>query len=368
MALMFTRIARNFARNGYFPTDEVTLARIMEALAPCANGEMRILDPCAGEGVALAEAAHHLGVGRVQSLGVEYDAERAWHAKTMLGRCLHSDLFSMQITRRSVGLLWLNPPYGDLVTDRGMTAGKRFEGRSRLEKLFYERTIWLLQPDGVLVLIVPRSVLDEEFCGWIAGHFTDVEAFLAPEQKFKQVVVLGRRRRSGDGSGVVVTRKRLRTFAQDDDDASVLPEVWTLVPYTVPAVPHGAFAFQSMAVEPRQLAVEIGRFPTLWNQFDVHFGCKAAVQRRPLRRPSDWHLALLLAAGDISGVVTARDGRQFVVKGSCHKEKQARTEIVMDDDGNPSEVRTLTDKFVSQITALDFTPGSEMFGRRLTIL
>ena len=27
MALMFPRLARNFARNGYFPTDEVTLER-----------------------------------------------------------------------------------------------------------------------------------------------------------------------------------------------------------------------------------------------------------------------------------------------------------------------------------------------------
>lgn len=30
MALMFPRLARNFARNGYFPTDEVTLLALME--------------------------------------------------------------------------------------------------------------------------------------------------------------------------------------------------------------------------------------------------------------------------------------------------------------------------------------------------
>lgn len=58
MALMFPRLARNFARNGYFPTDEVTLERALQALTPAPSGRMRICDPCAGEGVALAEAAH----------------------------------------------------------------------------------------------------------------------------------------------------------------------------------------------------------------------------------------------------------------------------------------------------------------------
>jgi hypothetical protein len=60
MALMFPRLARNFIRNGYFPTDEPTLERALSALAP-SPGSMSILDPCAGEGVAIAEAAHALG-------------------------------------------------------------------------------------------------------------------------------------------------------------------------------------------------------------------------------------------------------------------------------------------------------------------
>ncbi len=89
MALMFPRLARNFARNGYFPTDEVTLERALQALAPAPSGRMRICDPCAGEGVALAEAAHILGRDKVQALAVEYDRERADHARGLLDRVLH---------------------------------------------------------------------------------------------------------------------------------------------------------------------------------------------------------------------------------------------------------------------------------------
>ena len=54
MALMFPRLARNFVKNGYFPTDEPTLERALNALMP-SDGTMCILDPCAGEGVAIAE-------------------------------------------------------------------------------------------------------------------------------------------------------------------------------------------------------------------------------------------------------------------------------------------------------------------------
>lgn len=60
MALMFSRLARNFARNGYYPTDKLTLERTLQALVPASSGRMRILDPCSGEGVALAEVAHRL--------------------------------------------------------------------------------------------------------------------------------------------------------------------------------------------------------------------------------------------------------------------------------------------------------------------
>src|SRR5688572_16377844 len=91
MALMFRRIARNFARNGYFPTDEPTLERVLTALAP-SPGPMCILDPCAGEGVAIAEVAHALGRDQVTAYAVEYDLDRATHARALVDHCLHSDL------------------------------------------------------------------------------------------------------------------------------------------------------------------------------------------------------------------------------------------------------------------------------------
>ena len=144
MALMFPRLARNFIKNGYFPTDEPTLERALSALAP-ASRSMSILDPCAGEGVAIAEAAHALGREQVKAFAVEYDAERATHARKLVDRCLHGDLMDTLISRQSFGLLWLNPPYGDLSRGVDGNIGYQGKGRARLEKLFYQRTLPLLQ-------------------------------------------------------------------------------------------------------------------------------------------------------------------------------------------------------------------------------
>ena len=148
MALMFPRLARNFAKNGYYPTDEPTLERALNALMP-SDGPMCILDPCAGEGVAIAEASHALGREQTKAFAVEFDAERARHARGLVDHCLHADLMDTMISKQSFGLLWLNPPYGDLSKDVNGNIGYQGQGRPRLEKLFYQRSLSLLQYGGV---------------------------------------------------------------------------------------------------------------------------------------------------------------------------------------------------------------------------
>src|SRR3546814_11066738 len=50
MALMFPRLARNFIRNGYFPTDEPTLERALSALAPSPGAMSKIGSASCREG------------------------------------------------------------------------------------------------------------------------------------------------------------------------------------------------------------------------------------------------------------------------------------------------------------------------------
>ena len=95
------------------------------------------------------------------------------------------------ISRQSFGLLWLNPPYGDLVADHSGASQYQGSGRKRLEKAFYQRCLPLLQYGGVMVLIVPHYVLDDELTGWLSNHFTGLRIYAAADPTFKQVVIFG---------------------------------------------------------------------------------------------------------------------------------------------------------------------------------
>ena len=260
MALMFPRLARNFVKNGYFPTDEPTLERALTALAPAeaSAGPLCILDPCAGEGVAIAEAAHALGREQVQAFAVEYEAERARHARQLVDRCIHGDLMDTLISRQSFGLLWLNPPYGDLSKDTNGNVGYQGQGRARLEKLFYQKALPLLQYGGVLIYIVPHYVLDAELVGWLTRHFAELRIYRAVDTQFKQVVIFGRKVRQRDqaSESVKATRALLLQIGLGDAEAEELPVEWPFLPYTVPATAEPEH-FYRVTMEPEQFAEEV---------------------------------------------------------------------------------------------------------------
>ncbi|MGE0371799.1 MAG: DUF6094 domain-containing protein [Gammaproteobacteria bacterium] len=368
MALMFPRLARNFIKNGYFPTDEPTLERALSALAPC-SGSMCILDPCAGEGVAIAEAAHALGREQVTAFAVEYDAERAAHARRLVDRCLHGDLMDTLISRQSFGLLFLNPPYGDLTRGVDGNIGYQGQGRPRLEKLFYQRSLPLLQYDGVLVFIIPFYVLDAEFVGWLTRHFADLRIYRAVDTQFKQVVIFGRRVRQREqiSDDTKTARDLLLQVGKGDIEAEELPGEWPFLQYTVPASPVEPEHFYRVTLEPEQFADEVQRLQGLWPSIDTHLGAAQQSLRPPARALSQWHLALALAAGAISGVVTSKTGKVLAVRGDTHKEKSLATEYTERDDGSIAETRILTDRFVPVIRAWDMTLNSPTRGQVLTI-
>jgi Uncharacterised methyltransferase family (DUF6094) len=368
MALIFPRLAQNFVKNGYFPTDVTTLTRISRALDVSAGDQIRLLDPCCGEGVALSILADNLRElsAYAQTYGVEIDAERAWHAKQVLQTVGHCDIHDVMISQRSFGLLFLNPPYGDVLSDKAQTGdtGKR----ERHEKIFCRRTFSLLQFGGVLVLIVPFYIVDQELATLIARHFDRVQAFMAPEQQFKQCVIFGIKRRAATPDPELV--KSLTSFGKGEQQRE-LPESWTQMPYEVPASPAGdTFAFSVARLDPRQLEHELQttlRSATMWPKFRNAFGrSMASDRRRPLCNLSRWHLALALAAGQIRGVVSAPDGRRYLVKGDTHKDKSTHIEYEPREDGSMVATTVATDKFVPVIRAIDFTPGPT-FGRIVTI-
>ena len=369
MALIFQRLARNFIKNGYFPTDEMTIARLL-AMLTVEPGSMRIIDPCCGEGVALAECANHFRESGAQvfSAGIEYDAERATHAKTLLDHVVHADINDSVVTPGQFNLLWLNPPYGDRITDQVVREANQ-KGRDRWEKYFLARALPMLTVGGLLIYIIPHYVIDRHLAKQLARGLDGLSVYRLAEDQFKQVVVLGYRRRV-ENQGEPSLVNLLLDIGNDRNAAPELPEV----PDRFYAIPVLTAEMQRRSVEirsirpTRELAGEvINKHPCLWDEFAQHFKQRSIVRRRPVRELSPWHLALMLAAGQVSGVVSSGTGRQLLVKGATHKEKEVTVEFTEDDDGNVEEKRILTDRFVPIIKAIDVTSDAITYGDIFTI-
>ncbi len=384
MALMFQRLARNFAKNGYFPTDEKTIEGILSRLTfdvkknEDKQGVVRMLDPCCGEGIALAECSEYLDTkftGRanikIEAVGIEIDEKRAYHAKSMsnLDTIVHGNLSDCYIVQRQFGLLFLNPPYGDILADKANLSEDT--GRERYETMFYDNTNKLLQFGGVLVFIVPNTCLSEKLSKMIASHFDQVTVYASPEQKFKQVVIFGICCRSKPADKVVVDK-----LLKVADDITTVDTINPRVRrgndfiYNIP-VSFGVLKLNQIEIDAKQLAdevVNLDKKGSLWSNFDTHFNSVNKNTYRPLHKMSDWHLSLALAAGQVSGIVKSKDGRYLLVKGRTFKDKKTTTETNIDETtGNVSEKRTLTDVFVPSIKAIDFTKGSDTFGEVVTI-
>lgn len=367
MALMFSRIAHNFIKNGYYPTDEVTLGRLLQAIDAPAQ-RVAVLDPCCGEGSALAELAAHLKSMDAQPMtyGVEYNAQRASNARQWLDVVAHADISDMAIKVRQFGALFLNPPYGDMVSDQAQL-DIAHAGRQRLEKHFYRLAHPWLAADGVLVLILPHTVFDTELANLIAKSYRDVHVFMAPEQQFKQCVLFGIKRRSDKLD--IELAKQLVAMGTGEQLPPELPEHWSLPRYTIPECRLEAMHFVASRIQGDGLHHELCRLErhTMWPQFEREFGVQVQAHRRPLRPLRDWHLALALAAGQISGMVESSDGRKLLVKGDTHKARSLKVTFEeAGKDGDVREVKTFTDRFVPVIKGIEFTPGP-MFGNLVTI-
>lgn len=362
MALMFQRIAYNYAKNGYYPTDSVTMERLLQAIDSDGTA-VSIFDPCCGEGSALAEVKHHLQTlgTNPTAYGVEFDLERAQQAKKMLDYCIKSDINDCYFKDAGVGLLFLNPPYGQTVRDMS-ASGYKME---RLELLFLKKTMPSLQLGGMMVLIVPNTILDEQYATILARNFDRIEAYLAPERQFKQVVIFAQRTKlkaKPDAAALLHLKQAAENAIPE------LPEIWTKLKYSIPQQPATLFKPITIQLDSMQLkeSIQANLKQTLWNDFATIFTTCKIASRRPLKPLSQWHLALALASGQIGGMIESSTGRRLLIKGSTHKVKQRTKRLEETENGDFIEVIHDLDRFVPIIKAIDFTAGPQ-FGTLVEI-
>ncbi len=366
MAAMHPRVAHNYLKDGYYPTDVSTLTLIAERLCFKA-GCQRLFDPCCGEGKALAQLEAQIEShpqSTLHTYGVELDTERAKVASQCLDTVLRSNAFDTMIGAGSQTLLFLNPPYGDAVADQ---VEKQQREMARLEVQFTQRMLPTLKRDGVLVLVVPFPSLTSAFSRYLSMRLREVQVFYAATDRFKQVVIMGRKA-DMRGNQHQAERSTTAQSLMRVGEGQALPPQWlatadSVRKLEVPSINDVPFRFELVRPDIEQLAEAFHAHGGLWPTFDTQFNqARHQCVPRPLRKLSPWHLSLSLAAGQIAGKVVSNDGiRTLLVKGGTQKVQRTITSV-----DESQTITTKVDQFQPLIRAIDLTPG-ERFGHIVVI-
>jgi len=132
----------------------------------------------------------------VETIGIELSEARATDGSTRgtLSTMVHADAFDVGVTKRSCSLLFLNPPYDHEVT----TDSNEFQKKKRLEETFLRTYLSVLQPDGLLIYIVPRHIIAKETVArYISNNINLLSCTKIAEaeyEQFQQVILIGTKR------------------------------------------------------------------------------------------------------------------------------------------------------------------------------
>ncbi len=328
------------AKMGYYPTPPSVVSLISQILVRNGQGNIRLLDPCAGEGIALK----HIGeVLSAETYGIELDKERGRIAGDNLTRCLITDYQATCISNQAFSLLYLNPPYDWALKNDEVSASERYE------RTFLKNTIRYLIPGGILVYLIPQGRLDKTIAKILAYRFKDVRVFRFPDDEyktFKQIVLFGvlkKRAEEDDGLTQYLTdvgrNKAIVPFLDRSECRYIIPPS--------PSVKN--FIFRTTSIDPSELEIEVQTYGLCDKINHLVKPLSLSERIKPIMPLRQGHLAQLLACGMMNGVVFDRNGRNpLVVKGITRKEVETRTEY---EEGKQKVIET--DKIVITINAIN---------------
>lgn len=315
------------ARMGYYAAHPAAVSAVRERLSRSMNGDCLVLDPCAGAGDALVQLARELGA---VPYGVELDAGRGEALGAQVNHTLApADFLGCRISPRTFSFIWCNPPY-DYATG----------GEGRVEHKFLEAVVPLLVEDGVLALVCPENIASGYKMGdFLDYHFYDISAmpFPAEVRKYKEVVVLGKRRKETNRhfDGYNVWRKAISKRIE-----------YTLPPGRPPA------QFIKWELTDPELEECLTSSPLNGILRAPPEGVD--LRPRPPMSPGKGHRALLLASGHLDGLICPPDEPPHVIRGVATKETYVAEQTETENEKGDITSRTVfSEKQVLTIRALD---------------
>jgi hypothetical protein len=333
----FTMRLAGQQKGGYYPAPPAAIAAALDRLqlAPKTSlADITVLDPCAGEGLALAQIRDTLGIPEGNAYGIELDMVRGerlraaiYHndkARVVSNVAAPSGALGTDVANNSFSLAWVNPPYDD-----------ELGGGSRVETSFLQWVTPKIRTGGVLMLVVPEPQTQRygAICQWLGPRFDQVNLMPFPggHRRFREVVVFGRKRES---------------YVEDYLDG--VPPLRGFEKWDLPK----------------------GRHPWIFQKFvptDIEVGAMfAASPLQKLRQPpaelplasppmplKTGHIAMLLSSSLLDGRLAPEGEPPHVVRGMAEKRKYlASREESEDESGNVSIKTVYSEKIELTVRAV----------------
>ncbi len=303
------------ARLGFYPTPDRVMHLLREWIEPHPHG-WTLLDPCCGEGAARLLSAP-------LTYGIELEVNRAQMTRDNGGfsEVLTGDIESARVPQKSLSALYLNPPYDD-----------GLDGRVELD--FLRRATPWLQLQGLLLFVVPGKQVKSFLAHYLAQRYEFVGAWRFPDPEYAaygQVVVVGRKRAvpmAVGASGHVITQAVAAAPILEPPGASGVR--WG-VPFGEPIHLRGAEWDPAELLEDLT-AAQGGGWTTVFQKSAQKTQLAESVITTPLTLHRG-HLALMLAAGQVRGVLGTGEMRH-AIKGRVKVESVSDTRLKYTSDGS----------------------------------
>lgn len=287
-------------RGGYYKCAPEVVA-LIGRLIGYRNGA--ILDPCAGEGEAIDVLARTMGVPGEKVYAIELERERCATTRARLeGIGAHvmevCSFFEAKVSAGSLATMFVNPPFDDNVHG------------GRVEVDFLIRSTSLLVAGGVLCLVVPEHVAENWYQPipmHLVEHYEQLAVLTFPEEyrPFNEVVIIGIKRRHHVPVADDAWEKEVHHGALAE----------CLLKWTGPDKEVAPKTFEKGGLTEEELLEALAVSP-LWKMTDLPDARRTPRPPLPLSRG---HLALMLASGQLDGIVAPPDDEPHIVRGVALK-------------------------------------------------
>ncbi|MCM1194221.1 MAG: DUF6094 domain-containing protein, partial [Acetatifactor muris] len=303
---------------GYYPTDIEHVNYLSRGIEFPENITANLFDPCCGCGIALRTLADG---NNCNTYGIELDRHRAEEALTRLNRVGFGSYFRSRVSNEAFHLMLLNPPYLSVMTEGG--------NNTRSEKRFLVDSISHLLYGGLLIYIIPYYRLTPDVCRILCDNFDDLTVwkFMGEEfKRFRQIAVMGIRRKRRDGSGLAEDFASLALEPEHLPELAELPENR----YSLPAREKKVELFKGAEFNVAELAEQLGRSASFSRLFEKNK--LDSDVKRPLLPLNLGQVGLIGGSGLINGLVEC--DTPHIIKGRIVKENNVNREENLNSKGD----------------------------------